>query len=157
MWSTPLQQFKQKGMSRAPRATCHSTAVSAIKKQKLKCQQIPHSMGAKDHKVQRCVVSTTTTILAEGNVTCTTFRCTVTRSHRRLRAKQSPAVTRMSIFRVFPQLSYAAPESLRVSYVACAFSSKFRNSILSPNEQVRAVRKTIKIALKLKALKTLNQ
>ena len=140
-------------MSRAPRATCHSTGVSAVKKQKQKCQQIPHSKGAKEHEVQRCVVSTTTTILAEGNVTCTTFRCTVTRSHRRLRAT---AVTRRSIFRVFPQLSYAAPESLRVSYVACAFSSKFRNSILSPNEQVRAVRKTIKIALKIKALKNIK-
>ena len=136
-------------MSRAPRATCHSTAVSAVKKQK-NCQQIPHSMGAKERKEQRCVVSTTTTILAEGNVTCTTFRCTVTRSHRRLRAT---AVTRRSIFRVFPQLSYANPESLRVSYIACAFSNKFRNSIPSPNEQVRALWKTIKIALKLKALK----
>ena len=64
-----------------------------------------------------------------------------------------PQFSRMIFFRVFPQLSYAAPESLWVTYVACAFSNKFQNSIPSLNEQVRAYWKTIKIALELKALK----
>lgn len=43
-----------------------------------------------------------------------------------------------------------------MSYVAYAFSSEFRNSILSPDKQVRAFLETIKNALNHR-LKTLTQ